>query len=530
MVYHGVRNPFCSSVRLKPGSQPSSTGTIRVIKTKWKEGFRATFTYNGHSYNRKYGGAKPTPHEAAMSLLTSLEDKCAAGEKERITQALNVQLMGPSTNGMMTISKDSECDQGSQPVPKHDGATPGPSTCEACEDLIAFVHQVYGLYGDGKPKSPLFEESRRRWELVALQNGAYYHEWTASEVETLIRKHYPQYWEMYKDCRYPVMRVDMARILILHFYGGLYSDMDVWPNRSTYKRQPFAVCAVPAGLTAKENAYFDMEVLISNPKNPFLLAWMDYIKQQIAERNYRRGVYKTWRARYIYNTTGPYAMGRWLKKVENKDYVEKTMGRISCNRFADYETLTSMQKQSFDVLTRRSNSYFTQEFEIKVPVSTEDVPLPVGFAHSTRLRQKTWVRGTICSQAPSQDATESGGAEPVHAREGTDKDKDLLEKIINAFVSCQRAVNKSFVKHVLEVPLRMDGALVAQIQQRISSKFASASEPTPAGGAIALGVKEGAPSQMAPSQPGTSSSTPPQGPGGKRDPQPQAKKRRSNVL
>ena len=146
------------------------------------------------------------------------------------------------------------------------------------------------------------------------------------------------------------------------------------------------------------------------------------------------------------------------------------------------------------------------------------------------------VRGIICSQAPSQDATESGGAEPVHAREGTDADKDFLEKIINSFVSCQRAVNKSFLTHVLTVPLRMDEALVEQIQQRISSKFASASEPTPAGGAIALGVNEGAPSQMAPSQPGTSSSTPSpekqprQRPGGKGDPQPPAKKRRSDVL
>ena len=229
-------------------------------------------------------------------------------------------------------------------------------------------------------------------------------------------------------------------------------------------------------------------------------------------------------------------MGRWLKKAENKDYVEKTMGRIACNRFEDYEKLTTVQKQSFDVLTRRSNSYFTKEFEIKVPVSTEDVPLPVGVVHSTRLRQKTWVRGTICSQAPSQATTESGGAEPVHAREGTDADKDFLEKIINSLASCQRAVNKSFLTHVLTVPLRMDEALVEQIQQRISSKFASASQPTPAGGAIALGVNAGAPSQMAPSQPGTSSSTPSPAkqprhwPGDKGDLPPKAKKRRSGVL
>ena len=157
MVYHGVKNPFCSPVRLKPGSQPSSTGAIRVSKTKWKEGFRATFTYTGHSTtHRKFGAVKPTAHDAAMVMVTAMEDKCAAGEKERVTRALKVQFMGPTPNAMMTISKDSEDGQGSQPIPTHDGTTPGPATCETCGELIAFVHQVYGLYGDGKPKSPLF--------------------------------------------------------------------------------------------------------------------------------------------------------------------------------------------------------------------------------------------------------------------------------------------------------------------------------------------------------------------------------------
>ena len=79
MVYHGVANPFCITIRLKKGSQPNDVGTIRVSKTKWKDGFRATFTYNGHSYHRKYGGTKPTPHDAAMQLVMALELRLVFG-------------------------------------------------------------------------------------------------------------------------------------------------------------------------------------------------------------------------------------------------------------------------------------------------------------------------------------------------------------------------------------------------------------------------------------------------------------------
>ena len=58
------------------------------------------------------------------------------------------------------------------------------------------------------------------------------------------------------------MSVDIGRIIILHFYGGIYSDMDVLPNRYEYERQQFAACAVPAGLTASETAYWDIEIFL----------------------------------------------------------------------------------------------------------------------------------------------------------------------------------------------------------------------------------------------------------------------------
>ena len=174
------------------------------------------------------------------------------------------------------------------------------------------------------------------------------------------------------------MRVDIGRIINLHQYGGINSDMDVWPNRAEYKRAHFAVCSVPAGLAANKNAYFDMEVVSSNPGNPFLLEWLDYIKEQIEMRDYnaKGSVWKERRMRYIYHTTGLAAMKRFLNLPANRDYIDNYMTSILCNRFEDYPNLTLAQRHAYDVLTRRSNSYFTDKFEIKVPVSTENVALP----------------------------------------------------------------------------------------------------------------------------------------------------------
>ena len=486
MAFNLRSSQWCTLIRLKKGSQPSDTGTIRISKGVSRtgaQGYRAVFSYTDHADHRKFGAVRPTAYEATLQLLTRFEKLWAPEEQERIAKAVKVEQMGPQKE----VASEPKMKPGSKPNLKRDGATLAPAPCEGFEDNVAFVHQIFGVFKDGKPKPDVFKESIKRWKQVAVNMGAGYHEWTPDEVETLIRTHYSDYWDIYVNCRYPVMRVDIARILILHFYGGIYSDMDVWPNRCEYERQQFAVCAVPAGLTAKQNAYFDMEVLSSNPKNPILLKWMDYIREQIRMKNYKApgSVWKVRRARYVYYTTGPYGLNRFLNLPENKDVLENT-GRISCNRFEDYEELTSQQKQVFDVLTRRSNSYFTKEFEIKVQVSTEDVPLPFPATHITRISQKSWIRATVGSGARSQarvdtaerhpDQPEEPRAEPPSAAptaiEETDEEtainKNLLENIIGYFCQYQRSANKKHLQHLLLVTFKMCPELVEQIDKRIA--------------------------------------------------------------
>ena len=71
--------------------------------------------------------------------------------------------------------------------------------------------------------------------------GAQHHLWSADELDALIKQKYPQFWPTYCNVPFSVMRADIGRIAILHSYGGLYADLDVYPNRETYAAATLAI-------------------------------------------------------------------------------------------------------------------------------------------------------------------------------------------------------------------------------------------------------------------------------------------------
>ena len=108
-------------------------------------------------------------------------------------------------------------------------------------NAVRHIHQIYGLFGDGE-MSAQFKSSQSRWQTVAKHIQAKYILWTAEMLDSLVKQRYPDLWEMYdKELRYPVMRCDIGRILILHAYGGLYSDLDVLPNKRSYPSHDLAL-------------------------------------------------------------------------------------------------------------------------------------------------------------------------------------------------------------------------------------------------------------------------------------------------
>ncbi len=232
--------------------------------------------------------------------------------------------------------------------------------------------------------SSLFTSSMQKWQQVALHMNATYHLWTAEEVDTLIRQKYAFMWETYKNVRYPVMRADMGRVAILHYSGGIYSDMDVYPNRMEYMQRPLTVCVVPAR-DPRKKFILDMEVLIGEAKNPLLLQWLRYMVKRVKELKWKKknSFWGKAKMRYIWWTTGLMSMMQFLRLAANKvgkKQLPDHFTTMQSNRPDQLSGLSVGEQSACDVISHQSISYKTSAHCLRVPVSTVNVPLPVHHA------------------------------------------------------------------------------------------------------------------------------------------------------
>ena len=95
------------------------------------------------------------------------------------------------------------------------------------------VHQIFGLLGDTELPE-LFKINQQKTINWCRDNQYSYRFWDNVSCNRLIKK-YPEFIELYNSVKYPIMKVDIIRFIILHYYGGLYLDMDCIPNISELK-------------------------------------------------------------------------------------------------------------------------------------------------------------------------------------------------------------------------------------------------------------------------------------------------------
>jgi mannosyltransferase OCH1-like enzyme len=59
-----------------------------------------------------------------------------------------------------------------------------------------------------------------------LNQNAVYKMWTDEEIDRFVITHYPKFWQFFKLLARPVMKSDIARIMIVATYGGVWADLD----------------------------------------------------------------------------------------------------------------------------------------------------------------------------------------------------------------------------------------------------------------------------------------------------------------
>ena len=182
------------------------------------------------------------------------------------------------------------------------------------------IHNIFGLLDDGEMNELFkfnYENNKKIGEVIL---------WDKEKCEKLIREDYPQYSKLYYSVKYKIMRVDIIRFLILHKYGGLYTDLDIYIN-SNFELKFSKNIAVEK--PREKNKTIDIQIIFCRNKGEkFLIDYIDTIEDKIIEKD-KIEVYEKWKGRYICYTTGPNNFSKFFKKQKiDNEFIDGDRGII----------------------------------------------------------------------------------------------------------------------------------------------------------------------------------------------------------
>ena len=105
--------------------------------------------------------------------------------------------------------------------------------------------------------------------------------WNGKECYDLVKKYFPDKYETFVNFTYPIMRCDMARLVILYVYGGIYCDMDRISVKSYNiildKYREYDV--IFSGIQKYMIKFINNDIIFSTKSNEFMLHCVKNVKE-----------------------------------------------------------------------------------------------------------------------------------------------------------------------------------------------------------------------------------------------------------
>ena len=122
---------------------------------------------------------------------------------------------------------------------------------------------------------PLWHKCQQSW-LTHFKDFEY-RLWNDEEIDLLVQKEYPQYWEIYNNFIIHILKIDFVRFCFMHKYGGIYADMDYFCYSNFYDELIENIYLVenPYGNDPIENS-----LMCSEPNHPFWIECMDLVEER----------------------------------------------------------------------------------------------------------------------------------------------------------------------------------------------------------------------------------------------------------
>lgn len=134
------------------------------------------------------------------------------------------------------------------------------------------------------------------------------------DIDNLVRDNYSQYFEFYNNLPYHIMKIDIARLLILHNMGGIYTDMDVFCYQNFFNDITKEITLMEASCDSEmvQNC-----LMSSIPNSNFIIECIEKIKDKFYNYNEKiPPVYVDNRYEfdnYIKEITGPHTLSEIYK-------------------------------------------------------------------------------------------------------------------------------------------------------------------------------------------------------------------------
>tara|TARA_R110002020_G_scaffold56888_3_gene156966 strand:+ start:460 stop:1158 length:699 start_codon:yes stop_codon:yes gene_type:complete len=175
------------------------------------------------------------------------------------------------------------------------------------------IHQIFFNWGKPINEIELFKKSI---ETLKKENPEFEHKlWNEDECLEMVKNNFPEYLYFYLKLRHNIQRVDFARFCILYIEGGFYIDLDMHCIKNfTPLLNNKLILQTNRHLIPKHPEFIINDFMATQKEFIF---WKIVMKECVI--NYKEkekiDVYKTWKGRFVLQTTGPRFLSRVLKKA-----------------------------------------------------------------------------------------------------------------------------------------------------------------------------------------------------------------------
>ena len=182
------------------------------------------------------------------------------------------------------------------------------------------LHQIFFNIGKGELKEiPRFYNCYQNNKKKCLSQGITYKLWTRKMVEKLLEKpENRQFKRIYYEFEQDIMRIDFARYLILYRLGGIYVDLDICmlgkSIKHLFQKNYFFV--------RWSDSHLPYNAILGTQKNnPLYREILKHCEESYDEKK-KNKIYKTWKGRFVFQTTGHFMLQRVLRKHKIKDFLD----------------------------------------------------------------------------------------------------------------------------------------------------------------------------------------------------------------